>query len=484
MKHAVGAVLVGLAAGCAAPIEVPASGYVDVTLPPPALSSEITGVLVAGVPAASIRTDESGEVTVLVQGSPERGRADVVYVHADGQEEVLKRAVEVVGSEDPVLDRVVAVGASLTMGVQGGIPLRHGQLHAPTLQVAQALGAYHPVPLLVDPLLEPIRPEDLGPAPACIVPDVAGNVASQVPGIINRFAQDDGEATYSDARVTPDLVVYNLGVGGSNVGSIVDGATPGALDESITGGMVYGGDDLFGRRPEGSQYELLLEIEPTVILNTDLYGNDIIGAILASGTIKPSRMTDADVLGQDIDRVTADLAATGAQVFLPTLPRPTLLPATEASRQAEIEQARQDAIDKGEDADAAAEATAADIDARLDVILERWAFANERLRTQVALYDNVHLVDLAAATEELGADPPVLDGEQLVLGKLGGLLSTDDLHFSDTGYAFVADVILERMEEELGVSATPIDLEAVYKGDPYSAKNLREAGVDPVDCRR
>lgn len=475
--------LLGVSLGaCAAPVEVPAGGYVEVVLPAPATTDGLADIRVADVPVAEFAVDADGAVTALVQGSPLRGKADVVYTYADGSEEVLRNAVEVIGSDEPVLERVVAVGASLTMGVQGGIPSRHGQLHAPTLQVAQALGAYHPMPLLIDPLLEPITASDLGPAPACEVPGVTGHIASQVPRLVTLLAAETGRATYEQARVTPGLTPYNVAVGGSNVSAIVDGVTPGQADELVTGGLVYGGDRIFGTRPEGNQLDMITDIGPTLILNTDFYGNDIIGAILSREVIDETLLTPEDELGANMDRVVEALAGTGAEVFLPTLPRPTLLPATAGATRKEIAAAREQALEDGEDPDAAEAATAADIEARIAVILDRWRFGEERLRSLADQYDNVHVVELAAETELLAQEPPTLAGEDLSLGKLGGLLSTDDLHFSDTGYAFTARVILRALEDELGVSYTPVDLEAVYRGDPYSAPALRTAGVDPADC--
>ena len=127
-------------AACTAPVEVPAAGYVEVELPAVDAGTEIGRIVVAGVPVARFSVGSDGAVTALVQGSPNVGRGDVVYTLADGSTVEHRRAVEVVGSDDPLLQRVVAVGASLTMGVQGGTPVANGQLHAPSLQVAQAVG--------------------------------------------------------------------------------------------------------------------------------------------------------------------------------------------------------------------------------------------------------------------------------------------------------------------------------------------------------
>ena len=56
----------------------------------------------------------------------------------------------------------MALGASLTQGVQGGVPTQHGQLHSPPRYLSVQTGAYLPLPLMVDGLFPTIDAEDIG----------------------------------------------------------------------------------------------------------------------------------------------------------------------------------------------------------------------------------------------------------------------------------------------------------------------------------
>src|SRR5690606_14452507 len=97
---------------------------------------------------------EGDALTFHVQGAPQPGPADLVLHTADGD-----RVVRDAFVYDPPLADVgtlAAVGASLTMGVQGGVPSQRGALMSPSAQVARALGVHHPLPLLVDGLFPSI----------------------------------------------------------------------------------------------------------------------------------------------------------------------------------------------------------------------------------------------------------------------------------------------------------------------------------------
>lgn len=474
--------LLAMVSACSKPVEMSAAGYADLTLWPPIENEPVESVMIAGVPAADIRTEADGSVTVLAQGSPNAGIQDISWTFGDGSTFTQRKAVEVIGREEPLLRRVVAIGASLTMGVQAGIPVRRGQLHAPTLQVAQALDAFHPIPLLIDPLFDPIEVDDFAGPPNCRAPNVNGHIASQVPQLVTRLAEKTGQATYNSALETPGLTVHNYAFGGATVGALADGVEPGRIDQRVTGGLIFGGDITFGGNPEGNQLDAIRELEPSLILNADFYGNDIIGAIVTPSGIRPANLTSESRLRNNIERVTADLASMGAEVFLPNLPDPTLLPTTWETAADEIDKTRAAAIARGDDPDEAEAAVQKDIERRLDIILDRWQAATEALETEAAKYDNVHVVDLAGLVESMRADGPTLNGQRISVDRLGGLLSTDDLHFSDTGYAIVAQALLDEIERVTGVSAEPIDLAAVHAGDPYREEALVERGLDLEAC--
>ncbi len=58
------------------------------------------------------------------------------------------------------------------------------------------------------------------------------------------------------------------------------------------------------------------------------------------------------------------------------------------------------------------------------------------------------------------------DGRRLRGDFLGGLLSLDHTHFSDSGYAVMANVFLDAIEEATGVAVQRVDIGEVARHDP------------------
>jgi hypothetical protein len=95
---------------------------------------------------------------------------------------------------------------------------------------------------------------------------------------------------------------------------------------------------------------------------------------------------------------------------------------------------------------------------------------NDVIRAAAALHPTVHLVELG---EHLNA---TLTGEtEVIVGgrKLdrkwsrGGGFSLDGVHPGYTGQAFVANFILDAIDDALGTDTTPYDLETMFALDPY-----------------
>jgi hypothetical protein len=161
------------------------------------------------------------------------------------------------------------------------------------------------------------------------------------------------------------------------------------------------------------------------------------------------------------------LEATGTETFLSTVPRPTLLPVT-AERSMVMRESG---------------ATEEEVAAAVASVEEMALAYNAALKAIASGRPTVHVVDLATAVVELEADGGFeVGGQWLTLEKMGGLLSLDGIHFSDVGYALVANLFLEAMEEALGWGVPPVDLEEVVADDPFSPAALRAAGLEPDLC--
>ncbi len=477
------------ACGCAAPelpvepATLPMSGYTDVRLDVGAVRvdpGEVAGVRVAGVSAYDLRVDGQ-TLVVTVQGAPTAGPADVELDLADGTE-VFASTLAYEPPLDPLFDRVIGIGASLTQGVQGGVPTQHGQLHSPGRAIAVATGAYYALPLLVDPLFPTIEADDVGPAPECDVPDIVGFVASAAVDVLTQLNDPvEDRIDFGLALLTPEVVPSNVAVGGSRAQTVLDG--PG--DDFVQGflaRLVYASELGLTDPVSTTQLDLVDAAQPTLVVSTDLYGNDLLTAVVESQHIDPGLLTPADEMDAALAAIVDRLAATGAEVFLTDMPHVTVLPVTEEKRRAALANARHDALDAGEDPDDAEALEAIAVQARIDEVDAMGDAYNAMLAEHAGRHPNVHLVPFAARVDEIAAEPLRVGDSALTIGKLGGLLSTDGVHFSDTGYAMVADLVLETIQAELGVSVPPIDLAAVLADDPYAPANLRAAGLDPDAC--
>jgi hypothetical protein len=446
----------------------PSSGYYPVSI-------ELDGVDFAAADVTEVRvgpnrayglTPDHDRLVVTVQGAPDPGPQDVVLT-VDGREHRFPGAFSYDPPLDPAFDRVFAMGASLTEGVQGGVPTQHGVLHDPAFLVARQMGAYLGLPVLVDPLFPPIAWSDLGPPPDCTVPDVVGHVASAAIDVLAVLAGDDGVVDFANARVDPELQPRNVAVGGSRLGDLVHGPPPDPTGLFVVK-MVYAPDAGLGDPISTSQLDLAEQARPTLVLVADTFANDLVNAILTSSDgIDLAQLTPPDQLRVDLDELCARLSATGAEVFLANVPRPSLLPATAEKRAAWV---------AGGGDPAQFDADVAEVDAMGDTY-------DQVLAEVVVDYPQVHVVDFHARVAEVEETGITVAGHPLTVDTVGGLLGTDGVHFGDVGYGLLADLFVATISDTLGVDVPPVDLDALYADDPFSPDAARAAGVDPDACR-
>ncbi len=377
---------------------------------------------------------EQGGISFSTHGNPEPGKVDIVL----GEGEIYTRYPKAFEFEPAAegLERLVAIGASLSQGVQGGVPTHHGQLHSPSRFIAMQAGSWHPVPLLIEGLFPDIKGSDVTAAPECKVPGVADHLTQAAIDVLAKL--NDAERNrigFYLGLVDPDLPPHNVAVGNSGVSTILHGPDEEDFAQLFLSKLVF---DLYGDIADpvpGSQMQLAEELQPDIIVCADTYGNDLLGG-------KP-----LDDVQDDLVLLVERLAATDAEVFLSNIPRPTLLPGS------------------GADPDE-------------DVLAREYADA---LDAEVAKYDNVHAVDLWTAVEDALITGLEVGDRTLVLEEYGGLLSTDGLHLSDVGYAFQANLFIDEINAAMGADLEHIDLGPVFDDDRHSPDALLEQGIDP-DC--
>jgi hypothetical protein len=449
------------------PSSGPSSGYFPVVLADPAVdATTVTRVHVGAHRAYGVRALEDGSFEVMVQGSPEPGPADVVIEHAGGTT-TLAGAFSWEPPRDPRFERLVAVGASLTQGVQNGVPTQHGGLMSPAAQIARQLGGHFPLPLLVDPFLAEIRVTDIGPPPGCEAPEIVAHVTASIFDVVPILSQG-----YWAARVDPDIEVHNVAVGGSRIANVLRGPFPDDFGGNFVAHLVYDPND--NGPIDVTQIELCEELDPTLVVITDLFYNDIGAALLGGDTIDPSRNTPLAEARADMEELFARLAATDAEVFVSNMPRLSVQPLM-AVKRAQMIAAAVAAGDDEAAAAAAADAAIAEVDAQ-------GAAFNDALIEVTSAYENVHVVDVAEPVEAIAAAGLQVGGQELGVRKLGGLLGFDYVHFTDTGYALFANLFLTNINDVLGTDVPLVDLEAVIAADSGSPAAIAAAGIDPDLC--
>lgn len=426
-------------------------------------ATEVLGLTVGGVNALMVLAEDEDTLSFQVQGAPEPGPADVVLRTAAG-EQTFMGAFTFDAPIDPVFDRMVSIGASLSMGAVSAVVTHEDGLANGPARIAQQTGAFLGLPLLVDGLMTPVTLADLGPG--CSFPNYADHASAQVTGLLSALEDPEtGEANPRLGRLDPDLEVRNHAVAGTNVGEFLDPSDVG-LGEVVFGHIINEPDaGLFDPLSLG-QLALAEAHAPTLILALDPLVNDGVDAVTSGEALDTDEVTPVETLEPDLRALVDGLAATGAEVFLGNSPRPSALPIAEQAAASMI----------------AAGAAPDDVEAAINEIEAAVSAQNALLDELAAAYPNVHVVDFAAAVDALDADGLDVGDAHLTTEAFGGLVGLDGIHYTHTGYAVMANITLAAMREALGVSVEDVDLEAVLATDQNSPDALAAAGLDLSAC--
>ncbi|MHB8872285.1 MAG: hypothetical protein ACYC8T_01230 [Myxococcaceae bacterium] len=460
------------AVGCGPVVEVSppsgsAYGHFAVTVKADALTQlDATApwsVTVGGIAAYEVTAVDERTVRFTVQGHPEGGPQKIVVS--------AKRVPVEVGSlkylppVDARLSRLVAFGASLTMGSQDASVSQRSQLHGPASVIARQAGAYLGVPLIRAGYLPSLVVGDIDPdrcRPRS--PDIFGTIGARVEAeLMPRVKDSGGNIAISKMRVDASLISTNVAIGGFRVRETAQGAQSlfGTILEHVVWDPRVDVAALI-EPPAESQLDRVVGLEPTLALSTDLIGNDYNNVNLYTDGIPDlNALTPVEELRSSVREVVARLDQTGAEVFLATGPDNTVLP----SYPEKVQRLK------------AAGFSDEDATGWLTAIRARIVAYNEVLREETRAHPKIHLVDLHARVATVLSEGVTIDGQTLKPAPYGGLLSLDMMHFSDTGYAVLANFFLEEMNASLGTKIPLADLSAIHATDPYSAEALQAAGL-------
>lgn len=434
-------------------------GHYDVTLTGNFESlGDISYVKLGGIYAYDVRTAADGSVTVTVQGAPNPGAVDVVIDGTRG------RATHRVFTYDPadVPPRWLAFGASLTQGTQSDGINKHSQLAGVSAVIGRQAGTFLAIPLFVDGLLPGLQLSDF--APDCTT---TKGQASFVPGLFATL--DDpktGLVNTALGRVDPNLEAYDLAIGGSKVSDIMDGASGnGALLEHIVEEPLTTKPGDILKTIDLSQIDRIEKIDPDVAFSTDLLANDVDAAVVAGDDLHAERITPIDQVQPRLAELAQRLGALHGQYFIANLPYLTFIP--------NITKLRAQRIAAGTDTAASFDAKVAQIDSITDDY-------NAAFVAALAPYPNLHIVDFHDEVQAVRTAGITVGGELCTAAHFGGLVSLDDLHFTDTGYALLANAFIDAINQQLGTAIPDADVAAIHAADALAPGKLRAAGFTCV----
>ncbi len=421
-------------------------------------AAAVTGVTLGGVRAYNLRVD-GADLVVTLQGAEAPGVVDLVVT--TDRAVTTPAAYTYDAPLDPLFDRMVAIGASFTEGVQSGVPWDHGALVSPGAVIARQSAAYYSMPILIPDLFPQLAPSDIGPPPNCEIPDIADFVSDAAADVIANLHDPATNAfAFFPGRVDPDMIPRDLAVGGSTIDDLLYPKSD--VGQSFLSHLVYEPYGRLGEAASVSQAQMAVNASPSILMSFDLLGNDIIPTVISGDQLEPTYGTPVSDLRAGLAVLIPMLAETGAEVFLANAPDPTVLGGAQQRR----------AKMNAEDGDAAAEAIAA-------VATEY----NIALAEAVAPYPNIHVVDLRTEVADIAANGIDVGGTNVEITVVGGFVSLDGLHFSDTGYGVLANLFIRAINDVEGTSIPEADLVPVLAGDSFSVASLAAGGFDVSACQ-
>lgn len=450
------------------PAEGSSFGHFSVTVRSDALSTLDATVpwtaTVGGVAAYDVARVDSHTVRFTVQGHPQPGLQPVVVI-------ARRVAVETGGTlrylapSDKRFSKLVAFGASLTMGSQDASVSQRSQLHGPATIIARQAGAFLGLPLLKDGYLPALLASDIDPATcrpkqADIFKTIGSRAETE---LVPKLKDTGGNISIGKMRVDPTMTATNVAIGGFRVAETVDGAKSlfGTILEHVVWDTKVDAAGLISA-PQQTELDRVTAAAPTIAITTDLFGNDYNNVNLyTDGLPDLTALTPVEEVRASLRQVMDRLDATGAEAFLATGPDNTVLPAY-GEKVARLR---------------AAGFSDADANGWLTAMRTRIGEYNDVLREEAKSHPRVHVVDLHAKIATVLSEGVQIGGETLKPYPFGGLLSMDAMHFSDTGYAVLANTFLEQINASLGTKIPLADLAAIHSTDPYSVEALRAAGL-------
>jgi hypothetical protein len=423
---------------------------------------EIQSVTLNGIQALDVAATSSS-ISLTLQGAPTPGPAHVVIAGTSGQGFNDKAfTYDAPLGAAPVT--WAAFGASLTMGAQSGGLSPHGQLMSYDSQLARAAGVYLGPPLVVEAFAPPLQPTDF--AQDCNTIVQPGNLAANILTVATDPTTHDPDLRR--ARRDATLATRNFSVGGATIADSVSPATGkvGILERvaELPDGVPSA---LFEPPLARSQIDRLVALDPDVAISADLLFDDCEPAVAGRNDLHPEKMTEPSTIKAELETIAKRLGALHGQYFIGNLPPLDVLPV--------VADIRKYAIASGVESNAA-------FDAKLAAIHAVEQQYNDALAAALAPYPNMHVVDVSTVLVTKIVPGVEIGGQKITGAKFGGLFSLDFRHLTDTGYALLANVFIDAINQTMNLHVQEVDVAAVLSLDALSPAHLAADGVHcPTD---
>jgi len=417
---------------------------------------KITSVTVNGVSALDVKVTGS-TLVAYVQGAPAPGAAHILLTGSKGTA-ANDDALTFDGTRGGAPGTWAAFGASLTQGFQSGGVDSHGQTMSWAAQVARAAGAYLALPLVVDAFLPGLEPSAF--VSNCDTMWSESSIAASILSAVSDPATN--QIDLRRPRLDPTLHTRNFAVGGATVSDILHPATGGPSFVERVVEVPDGDPSRLAAALTMSQLDRLAALDPDVAISGDLLANDSDSAVTQSDDLHPEQMTPSSVIAPELETLASRLGKLHGDYFIGNLLPIDALPNVTFLRAQRI---------------AAGTDTPASFDVKLQQVRTIVTQYNDALAKALAPYPNLHLVDLWANTTSILAHGIDVGGVHLTGEKFGGLLSLDFVHFTDTGYAVMANSFIDAMNAAKGWHVPRVDEAQVLAHDPLSPASLAADGV-------
>jgi len=451
-------------------------------------------------------SSNSLKITFTTAGTPTAGTYPLVVADDLSACAYIPDAYTYTPPEDSVFKTFVAMGASYTAGFQSDSYNEIAQLNGPASWIARQAGAYFPIPLIKMP--------GVPPDPGLAGLDTTGNYTLDTSNVLNIVMNaiinpQTGKIDIPRLFEDPGIIPYNIAIPGATIQDVVLG--PASKSDRATGIIVLSNilfapfdNDLLETKDILSEIQMAQNLHPTIIVSTDLYGNDLI--------------TDNTTLSDFtlyITQAVSALASTGAEVFLADVPHISMFPSNQQDAlnalannstncNENFSNISLQALDAAASASNNYDCTSFTTDTCQQNACKAFASTNQRIDQfnaefdkVVAQYPNVHIVPFSKLVsggisitgqsvtfDNNGFPEYVIDGVHLKMRHLGGFYSLDDLHLTNTGYAILAAVFIQTINDTLGTHVPLPDLPSILAGDPLSPPAISNYCQQPANSEK